>query len=362
MRHIWQRHLPLIAKTCQWAVWQYSTHGLMWHTILGASTCAYLVAAHSLNVATCAGHLCDSVKSDQWSVVLGIPLPAIGLTFFCCVYVLLQLLSIVSHPAKHLLVNSLLRSLCLLGLVAASILAIRLVIVLHAVCPWCILSHLNVASVFCFAYARKPTCVRTSISGHLITALIICLPAILVGFSVTRSTLNPVCDLRKLNSISLAELMPSDLHTILGQGSFSVIYFGDLQCTYCHRYFETVKDATAANGGSFSYRHYLVPGHDDALSEAVFLEATSATSFWPLLTNTMQQPTDSSLKQAIVDDLPNLSSASIYRARAYVMRDQALAISIGIKVAPCVIILHHGRREAMTADQFLKRVESFRSG
>lgn len=126
---------------------------LMLLALLGVADSSYLLWKHSGgSTAFCPAGGCDAVNQGEYSEIRGLPLAAFGVAG----YVALLALSVMAATRGH---RGLVAAICAisgLGVIASAFLVYLQIVVIKAICFWCVLSAFTMTAIFVLSIRLFP--------------------------------------------------------------------------------------------------------------------------------------------------------------------------------------------------------------
>jgi len=279
---------------------------------------------------------CDVVQSSSWSHVLGVPLAAWGAAYFAAMGVL------VARPRPRW--SAWLRGGGLAGGLAGTALLLMQLLVLRALCPWCIcvdVAALGLGALAIFAPALTGPHVRRRpaalVGGAAVAGLV---PLLLVELAVSTPASAPaLAD----SPQRLAEMTAAE-----ADGVAKIVEFVDVECPFCreqHARLAAVVSDLGADNVEVQVHHVPLPQHAHARPAAEIVCCSEALGRGPAVLDALMVADDLGVEAcrtaAIAAGVDPSALDTCLRSDAPTERlaqDHAAAVAIGVRALPTCVI------------------------
>lgn len=263
--------------------------------LVGLFASAYLAIEYTVGSTIClTGSGCDLVRSSDFAYPLGIPMPFLGIGFYLVAFVLLLdrwLPPVARRPAALLAWAG-------LGLAVMAALTVVEVVVIGALCGWCLASAVGSLLLFVGTLRlrrgpdvmepelrssrdRRAAAARTEARERSVARFAA------VGAGVTATAFAALVTvtfmIRPADGATLSPTGTQPDRATLGTGPVSVEVFSDFQCPACSVAAPMLEQLATEGSVTLTYRYFpLTSIHANALAAAVAAEAArSQGAFWP---------------------------------------------------------------------------------
>jgi protein-disulfide isomerase/uncharacterized membrane protein/rhodanese-related sulfurtransferase len=203
----------------------------------------------------CLGSGCDVVRASSYAHLFGLPLPAYGVAN----YIILALLMLAEDLVPARLARAmqyLVASISCAGFLFSIYLTSLEAFVIHAWCPWCVVSALVITGIFVLSLfeLRGPLAPADAVAAiaRVRTNFVLCVVALLVGVPafILLSRHGDLSAAPQASAQALAEhLVRPDSHTTGNPGApLTVVEFGDFECPSCSLSEEAARQVRAQYG------------------------------------------------------------------------------------------------------------------
>lgn len=252
---------------------------------IGASICFLLILSHDAGGSLfCQNRTgCEAILSSRYSVLAGIPLPWLGITFYLVVLALLLIAYGIGSGTAFVILLDLIKWLTVVGVsFSASLMLIQFVI-LRGFCPLCTSSAVVAIGLFLLAGRSRRLADKQSYPGSRWGAMAL---ASFVLVSAAVVTASSTAYRNRLNE-ALSRPIQIDLSTARISGAQSakvqLVVFSDFQCPICARLAPVLKRIREEfpNDVMIAYRYFPIEGHVRAFPAAVAAECGAEQgAFW----------------------------------------------------------------------------------
>ena len=226
---------------------------------------------------------CDAILSSRYSMLAGIPLPWLGITFYLFVLALLLVAYGIGSGTAFVMLLDLIKWLTVAGVSFSVSLMLIQFVILRGFCPLCTSSAIVATGLFFLAGKSRRLADKSSYQGSRWGAMALAGFVLVSGAVVTASSTAYRSRLQE----ALARPIQIDLSTARVNGPESakvqLVVFSDFQCPICARLAPVLKRIRDEfpNDVKVAYRYFPIEGHDRAVPAAVAAECASEQgAFW----------------------------------------------------------------------------------